>query len=67
MSIDHNIVDLIDSGHLNLSAVYYYTQQYKKAIHHSFIAARSKSKKIQSFAFQNLALNYEYTRLHFKT
>lgn len=61
LAIDNNIFNLIDALHLDLSAIYYYTQQYKKAIHHCFIASRSKTKRIQTLAFQNLALNYEYT------
>jgi len=54
-----NYQHLVDAGNINLSAVYYNTQQYKKAIHHAFIASRSKNKKFQALAYQNLGTYYE--------
>lgn len=57
-----NYQHLIDAGHINLSAIYYYTKQYKKAIDNAFIASRSKNKVLQSLAFQNLGSYYELTK-----
>lgn len=61
IAIENEYSELIDSGHLNLSAIYYYTDQHKKAIHHAFIAYRSNDKKFKTLASQNLALTYETT------
>lgn len=56
-----NFQQLVDAGYINLSAIYYYTKQYKKAIHNAFTASRSDNKTIQSLAYQNLGSYYELT------
>lgn len=55
----HSYTKLVDAGNINLSAVFHYTKQYQKAIHHAFKALRAENKNIQSYACQNLATNYE--------